>query len=113
MARQDVRSPRRRGVNHAALLQLVRAYLQCIPGCYVRKIAGGMGQLPMSDLVCCIAGRYVGVELKTGTAVLSEGQRRDRDEVRAAGGVWLEVRSVDELEEALLAAGLLARRLLA
>jgi hypothetical protein len=66
----------------------------------------------MSDLVCCIAGHYVGVELKTGTAVLSQGQRRDRDEVAAAGGLWLEIHSVEELEHALLASGLIEQGLL-
>lgn len=52
-----------------------------------------------SDIIGCLvpSGRFVAVECKTGAGKLSTPQRRFRDAVHRAGGIFLEARSVDDL----------------
>lgn len=56
---------------------------------------GGLG--PGSpDLVACVRGRYVGLEVKTDTGRVSAEQRAWGDDLERAGGVYRVVRSVAE-----------------
>ncbi len=50
-----------------------------------------------SDILACIRRRFVAIEAKTGTGDLSTPQRRFRDAVIRAGGVWILARSVDDV----------------
>lgn len=68
------------------------------------------GRTGSSDILACIQGRFLAIEVKTGTGSLSTPQRRFRDAVRAAGGLFVEARSVDDVIDALRLHGLLAER---
>ena len=59
-----------------------------------------------SDILACIKGRFVGIEVKTGTGDLSSAQRRFRDAVAAAGGIFIKARSVADVRHVLQGAGL-------
>lgn len=51
-----------------------------------------------ADLTCCFpGGRYVGIEVKSAKGVQSDEQRQHQGIIEAAGGVYLLVRSVEEL----------------
>lgn len=96
-----------RGVNHAELVKSVRKYLK-ERGAYEFKVLGGIGQRSgIGDVVACLRGRYVMCEVKTGTATMTNNQIRENLAVEQAGGLFIEVRSIEQLENTLLAAGLL------
>lgn len=98
------------GDQHAALCQQVRDYLE-LRGGWVLKVWGGpMMRAGCPDFLVCLRGLLVGVEVKTGAAVLSRVQQRERDALVAAGAVYVVVRDIEGLETALLEAGLIERR---
>lgn len=59
-----------------------------------------------SDILACIKGRFVGIECKTGKGQLSTPQRRFRDALAKAGGIFIEARSVADVTTILEAEGL-------
>ena len=69
-------------------------------GIYFVKYWGG-GNFTRSgvpDLLCCINGRFVGVELKADNGKVSELQQYNIDKIIQSGGVALVLRP-DEFEE--------------
>lgn len=66
-------------------------------GIYFVKYWGG-GNFTRSgvpDLLCCINGRFVGVELKTDNGKVSELQQYNIDKIIQSGGVALVLRPND------------------
>ncbi|MEE7581958.1 MAG: VRR-NUC domain-containing protein [Oscillospiraceae bacterium] len=66
-------------------------------GIYFVKYWGG-GNFTRSgvpDLLCCIGGRFVGVELKTDNGKVSELQQYNIDKIIQSGGVALVLRPKD------------------
>lgn len=116
----DASSRQRRGVNHAALVRLVTDYLDCLPHCWYAKIVGGPLQRPgLPDIIAAIgpvgmpaaedgmhAAEFVAIELKTGSAVLNAAQQRERERIERAGGLYILAHRVDDVEAALVGAGL-------
>jgi hypothetical protein len=51
------------------------------------------------DLIICLQGRFVGIELKTKKGVVSKIQNYIGDKLTKAGGIWAVCRSVNEVEE--------------
>jgi hypothetical protein len=114
-------------VNHTALAGQVAEYLQ-LRGAWVLRVRGGLGQRRgVPDVLACFPERrwiphtrgefidqgiFVAAEVKTGRGRLTRDQERERDALRKAGGVWVEVRRLDDLETALLEAGLITSRVL-
>ena len=90
-----------RGVAHNALVRLIMAYLE-LQGAWVLKVAGGAYQRPgVPDILCGLQGRLVGIEVKTGSAVLSTSQHLQRVALERAGAVFVEARSLEDVIEAL------------
>jgi len=84
-------------------LRFVRARLRLAFGHQIRmiKVMGGLGQEPgISDLICCIQGRAVAIELKTpgGRYGVSPRQQEFLDSWTMAGGLGVVVASPEELE---------------
>lgn len=55
----------------------------------------------VSDILCCIAGRFVAFEVKTPKGRLSDHQKLFLKDVESAGGVATVVRSVDDVKSFL------------
>lgn len=59
-----------------------------------------------ADIIGCVDGRAVAIEVKTPNDRLSPAQRKFRDAWERAGGIYIEARSVDqamrELEERMV-----------
>ena len=65
----------------------VKAYLKS-KGCWVLKTWGNSIQRSgVPDLICCVNGLFVGIELKAETGKPSELQLWNISEIRKAGGV--------------------------
>jgi hypothetical protein len=84
-------------------LRFVRQRLRLAFGPSIRmiKVMGGLGQEPgISDLICCIQGRAVAIELKTpgGRYGVTGKQQAFLESWSRAGGVALVIDSPDSLE---------------
>lgn len=91
---------------HSALARAIVQYLGWA-GAWVFRVHGGLGQRAgCPDILACLSGRLVGVEVKTGAAVLSPTQQAERSEIERAGGLFVEARSLEDVEQALVGAGL-------
>lgn len=64
-----------------------------VRGCKVRFGVGGPGG---ADIIGCYRGRFVGVEIKTATGRQSPEQILFQNLIRAKGGIYVVLRSVEE-----------------
>lgn len=91
---------------HTALCKAIEHYILWLGG-YIVKNLGGVGQRRgRPDLDACVRGRFVAVEVKTGKGQLSGDQVRERNRLELAGAIYIEARSVDDVEKRLVAEGL-------
>ncbi len=68
---------------------------------YYRAQGGAYGHPGVPDLVCCLKGRWVGLEVKTPRGRVSGFQESCQEQVREAGGIYEIVRSVDDVRKVL------------
>src|SRR4051794_36308021 len=88
---------------HTALCRAIEHYILWCGG-YIVKNLGGLGQRRgRPDLDGCVEGRAIFIEVKTGTGVLDGNQIRERNRIEIAGGIFIEARSVDDVEKRLVA----------
>ena len=65
-------------------------------GIYFVKIwGGGFQRAGIPDILCCVNGKFVALELKSETGKLSELQKYNLDKIKESGGVALCVRPSD------------------
>lgn len=70
---------------------------------YVKYPGGPFSRSGVPDLLLCVGGRFVAVELKTETGRLTPMQQREASRIARAGGVVATVRSVAHLESLVAA----------
>ena len=82
----------------------VRKYLKSIGAYRFAPVQMGIGAATLDDL-CCIGGRFVGIEYKREGSLPTARQRLTMDEIRRAGGiaVWGDNAEdiIEELKKAL------------
>ena len=66
-------------------------------GAFPIKIAGGPFQHDISDLLVCLDGKFVAIEVKRPNGRLSDGQEKFLHNVKAAGGIAFVARSVEDV----------------
>jgi hypothetical protein len=97
---------------HRNLVKSCLDYLQ-YSGAWVFKVAGGIGQKPgVPDILAVLKGRFVAVECKTGKGKLNPNQAIQCEELRRAEAIVIVCRCPEDLESALVAAGLVLPSLL-
>lgn len=65
-------------------------------GIYFIKIwGGGFQRAGIPDILCCINGKFVALELKSETGKLSELQKYNLEKIQKSGGIGLCVRPSD------------------
>jgi hypothetical protein len=106
---------------HSCLVRACSDYLSAIKAWHF-KVHGHLGQVPgLPDVIGCmrvdhvsgrIYGQLIAVEVKTGSAQLTAKQREVKADIVRNGGLYVEVRRIEDLETALYDAGLVRRRLL-
>lgn len=68
-------------------------------GCFAEKTHGGPNtRKGMPDIVACINGRYVGIEVKRPGKVASKAQEQCLKEITDAGGLGTVITSLDEVK---------------
>ena len=81
------------------IVAAIMRYLKTVPDCFAWKEHGGMyGTAGLPDVICCINGRFVGLEIKTPKGKATALQTAVLRKIRDSGGVARIVRSVEEAE---------------
>lgn len=71
-------------------------------GIFWSSIQGGPGSKPGDpDLIACINGRFIGIEVKTAGGRQSPIQRRRQEQIEQSNGIYKIVRNMEELQEIL------------
>lgn len=77
--------------------KIQKALGEKFPGALFLKIHGGpMQNVGVPDLLCCVNGIFVGLEIKTEKGVVSLAQEIMLGRIKKAKGVSAVVRSVEE-----------------
>jgi Holliday junction resolvase len=73
-------------------------------GAVVYKIHGGdnFQEDGIPDLLCCLRGTFVGIELKQEGEKPSKAQEHQMRKIRAAGGIAFVAESLDDVKLALM-----------
>jgi hypothetical protein len=75
----------------------IRDYLD-LKGIFHFPVLQGLGAARgIPDRLICHHGKFIGLEVKARNGRLSPHQIQFRDRVEAAGGVYIEARSVDDI----------------
>ena len=74
-------------------------YLRTVPRCMVTSIIPGpYGGRGISDLLICLDGKFIAIELKHGKNKATALQEKYLRDVRESGGVAVVCRSIKDLE---------------
>jgi len=79
------------------------AQLKAMGAYYFYPATGGFGSSGVPDIVCCLNGRFIGIECKAGKGKTTALQDKNLHEIREAGGTALIVNeeNVDLLTQVL------------
>ncbi len=100
---------------HSELLKTIKQYVLMIGGYYL-SVRAGIGIVKGTpDLLCAIPvrrvgnARFVAIEAKTGAAVLRKDQKEQAAKITAAGGLHIVAHGLEDVEHALLDAGVISQ----
>jgi len=87
------------GIVKAKIIKILKAY-----GVYYFMPAGtGRGRSGIPDIICCVKGKFIAIEVKSATGKLTELQKYELEKITEAGGVALVINGLNmhELTDAL------------
>ena len=73
----------------AKVKEKVVAKLKELGAYYFFPATGGYGKSGVPDIVCCLGGRFIGIECKAGDNKTTKLQDKNLNEIGEAGGVAL------------------------
>jgi len=86
-------------MKESEIISAIKNYLKTVDDCFFYKTHGGTySQAGIPDILCCLGGRFVALEVKNEkgkTTVLQEVTMRN---IRKASGTTEVVRSVDDVK---------------
>lgn len=74
-------------------------YLNGIGAYSIKTISTNRSGCP--DIICCLNGLFIGLEVKTDKGVVSELQKHHLEEIKKSGGISGVVRSVEDVKRLL------------
>ena len=82
------------------IVAAIMRYLKTVPECFTWKTHGGMyGTAGMPDIIICLNGRFVAMEVKTPTGRLTKLQESTLRKINDAKGYAYKVTSLQEAKE--------------
>lgn len=77
--------------------------LKFIGAYYFYPVTGGYGRSGVPDIICCLQGRFIGIECKAGDNKATALQLKNIEDIQAAGGYAFIVNedNIDSLERVL------------
>ena len=83
-----------------SIVAAIMRYIKTIPHCFTWKTHGGMyGTAGMPDIIICLNGRFVALEVKTSTGKLTKIQESTLNRIKDANGYAFKVTSLQEAKE--------------
>lgn len=77
-------------------------------GAWVYKVFGGGFSRPgVPDIIACLRGKFISIEVKTGRGELSLNQKKEKEWIERSGGIFIVAADVSQVEAALLEAGVI------
>ena len=83
------------------IARAIRQYLRLRGIAHFKHWGGPMSERGVADLICCWRGHFLAIEVKTRKGALSDDQARFLERIKAAGGIALVARSVDDVIDAI------------
>ena len=82
------------------IVTAIMRYLKTVPHCFCWKTHGGMyGTAGMPDIIICLNGRFVALEVKTPMGKLTKIQESTLNRIKDANGYAFKVTSLQEAKE--------------
>lgn len=82
------------------IVRSILRYLKSVKGCFAWKEHGGIhGTAGIPDIICCVHGRFVALEVKQPGGQLTALQRATIQRINETGGIARKVTSVEEVRE--------------
>ena len=82
------------------IVAAIMRYLKTVPHCFCWKTHGGMyGTAGMPDIIICLNGRFVALEVKTPTGKLTKIQESTLKRIKDAKGNAYKVTSLQDVKE--------------
>ncbi len=89
-------------MNESDITKSILKYLKTLPRCFFWKEHGGIyGTSGIPDIIVCIDGRFIALEVKTQKGKTTPLQNAAIRKIRSNGGFAFVVRSVEEAKNAI------------
>ena len=89
-------------MNESDITKSILKYLKTLPHCFFWKEHGGIyGTSGIPDIIVCIGGRFIALEVKTQKGKTTPLQNAAIRKIRSSGGFAFVVRSVEEAKNAI------------
>ncbi len=89
-------------MNESDVTKRILKYMKTLPHCFCWKEHGGIyGTSGIPDIIACIHGRFIALEVKTQKGKTTPLQEAAIRKIRSSGGFAFVVRSVDEAKNAI------------
>lgn len=90
-----------------AVKRAIKKRLDAAGAFYFMPVSNGMGRMGVPDFVCCLQGRFIGIEAKAGKGKPTALQIKALMQIDAVGGLALVINetNLDYLEECLCHVG--------
>lgn len=89
-------------MNESDITKSILKYLKTLPRCFFWKEHGGIyGTSGIPDIIVCIDGRFIALEVKTQKGKTTPLQNAAIRKIHSSGGFAFVVRSVEEAKNAI------------
>ena len=89
-------------MNESDITKSILKYLKTLPRCFFWKEHGGIyGTSGIPDIIFCIDGRFIAMEVKTQKGKTTPLQNAAIRKIHSSGGFAFVVRSVEEAKNAI------------
>lgn len=87
-------------MKESEIIKAVKEYLKTVDNCFYWKEHGSQyGQAGIPDIIICLDGRFIALEVKTAKGKVSILQQVTLRKIKNAGGIAEVVRSVEEVKK--------------
>lgn len=79
----------------------IQNYIRSIGGYCFKEHADMFSRAGIPDIICCVKGRFIGIEAKDGDNTASDLQIANGILIKKAGGLFIIAKSVEEVQNLL------------
>lgn len=88
-----------KNIKEKSITNAILKYLRSLDNCFYWKEHGGMyGTAGIPDIICCLDGRFIGIEVKRPDGKVSRLQEVTLRKIEEASGIAIVAYSVDDVK---------------